>query len=67
VTSGDTQNTTLRDAGSPAITFTHTSNETGAVLKTRLMHVEDGNRSDPAGPIAGRRAEGSGMRSQPTR
>lgn len=41
--SGGTQGTTLRDTGLPCILFTHTGNKTGAVRKTPLMRVKDGD------------------------
>ena len=41
--SGGTQGTTLRDTGLPVILVTHTGNKTGAVRKTPLMRVKDGN------------------------
>ena len=40
--SGGTKGTTLRDTGLPVILFTHTGNKTGAVRKTPLMRVKDG-------------------------
>lgn len=42
--SGGTQGTTLRDTGLPVIIFTHTGNKTGAIRKTPLMRVKDGDR-----------------------
>jgi deazaflavin-dependent oxidoreductase (nitroreductase family) len=41
--SGGTKGTTLRDTGLPCILFTHTGNKTGAIRKTPLMRVKDGN------------------------
>jgi deazaflavin-dependent oxidoreductase (nitroreductase family) len=41
--SGGTQGTTLRDTGLPVIIVTHTGNKTGAIRKTPLMRVKDGN------------------------
>ena len=41
--SGGTKGTTLRDTGLPVIIFTHTGNKTGAIRKTPLMRVKDGN------------------------
>ena len=38
-----TEGTTLRDTGLPVIIVTHIGNKTGAVRKTPLMLVEDGN------------------------
>jgi len=42
--SGGTKGTTLRDTGLPVIIVTHTGNKTGAVRKTPLMRVKDGER-----------------------
>jgi F420H(2)-dependent quinone reductase len=42
--SGGTQGTTLRDSGLPVIVVTHSGNKTGAVRKTPLMRVKDGDR-----------------------
>lgn len=36
--------TTLRDTGLPVIIVTHTGNKTGAIRKTPLMRVKDGDR-----------------------
>ncbi len=41
--SGGTEGTTLRDTGLPCIIVTHTGNKTGAIRKTPLMRVKDGN------------------------
>jgi deazaflavin-dependent oxidoreductase (nitroreductase family) len=41
--SGGTQGTTLRDTGLPVVLVTHIGNKTGAVRKTPLMRVKDGN------------------------
>ena len=41
--SGGTQGTTLRDTGLPVILVTHIGNKTGAIRKTPLMRVKDGN------------------------
>src|SRR5580700_695342 len=41
--SGGTRGTTLRDTGLPVIIVTHTGNKTGAVRKTPLMRVKDGD------------------------
>src|SRR4026208_908239 len=41
--SGGTKGTTLRDTGLPVIIVTHTGNKTGAICKTPLMRVKDGN------------------------
>ena len=42
--SGGTQGTTLRDTGLPVIIVTHIGNKTGAIRKTPLMRVKDGDR-----------------------
>ena len=42
--SGGTKGTTLRDTGLPVIIVTHSGNKTGAIRKTPLMRVKDGNR-----------------------
>ena len=42
--SGGTKGTTLRDTGLPVIIVTHTGNKSGAVRKTPLMRVKDGER-----------------------
>ena len=41
--SGGTEGTTLRDTGLPVILVTHTGNKTGAIRKTPLMTVKDGD------------------------
>jgi F420H(2)-dependent quinone reductase len=41
--SGGTKGTTLRDTGLPVILMTHTGNKTGAIRKTPLMRVKDGD------------------------
>jgi deazaflavin-dependent oxidoreductase (nitroreductase family) len=41
--SGGTKGTTLRDTGLPVIVVTHTGNKTGAIRKTPLMRVRDGD------------------------
>ena len=41
--SGGTQGTTLRDTGLPVIVVTNQGNKTGAIRKTPLMRVKDGN------------------------
>jgi deazaflavin-dependent oxidoreductase (nitroreductase family) len=40
--SGGTKGTTLRDTGLPVIIVTHSGNKTGAIRKTPLMRVKDG-------------------------
>ncbi len=41
--SGGTEGTTLRDTGLPVIVVTNRGNQTGAIRKTPLMRVKDGN------------------------
>ena len=41
--SGGTKGTTLLDTGLPVIIVTHTGNKTGAIRKTPLMRVKDGD------------------------
>jgi deazaflavin-dependent oxidoreductase (nitroreductase family) len=41
--SGGTDGTTLLDTGLPVIIVTHTGNKTGAIRKTPLMRVKDGD------------------------
>jgi F420H(2)-dependent quinone reductase len=42
--SAGAQGTTLRDTGLPVIIVTHSGNKTGAIRKTPLMRVKDGDR-----------------------
>jgi F420H(2)-dependent quinone reductase len=42
--SGGTKGTTLRDTGLPVVVVAHTGNKTGAIRKTPLMRVKDGDR-----------------------
>jgi deazaflavin-dependent oxidoreductase (nitroreductase family) len=42
--SGGTKGITLRDTGLPVIIVTHSGNKTGAIRKTPLMRVQDGDR-----------------------
>ena len=42
--SGGTKGTTLRDTGLPVILVTHTGHKSGAVRKTPLMRVKDGDK-----------------------
>jgi deazaflavin-dependent oxidoreductase (nitroreductase family) len=42
--SGGTKGLTLRDTGLPVIIVTHSGNKTGAIRKTPLMRVKDGDR-----------------------
>ena len=41
--SGGAEGTTLRDSGLPVIIVTNRGNQTGAIRKTPLMRVKDGN------------------------
>ena len=41
--SGGTEGLTLRDTGLPVVIVTHTGNKTGAIRKTPLMRVTDGD------------------------
>jgi deazaflavin-dependent oxidoreductase (nitroreductase family) len=41
--SGGTKGTTLRDTGLPVVIVTHRGNKTGAVRKTPLMRVKEGD------------------------
>jgi F420H(2)-dependent quinone reductase len=41
--SGGTEGTTLRDTGLPVIIVTHIGNKTGAIRKTPLMRVKNGD------------------------
>ena len=41
--SGGTEGTTLLDTGLPCVIVTHTGNKTGAIRKTPLMQVKDGD------------------------
>jgi deazaflavin-dependent oxidoreductase (nitroreductase family) len=41
--SGGTKGTILRDTGLPVILVTHTGNKTGAIRKTPLMRLKDGD------------------------
>ena len=41
--SGGTEGTTLRDTGLPVIVVTNRGNQTGAIRKTPLMRVKDGD------------------------
>jgi deazaflavin-dependent oxidoreductase (nitroreductase family) len=51
--SGGTEGTTLRDTGLPVIVVTHTGNKTGAIRKTPLMRVKDGDRYVLVGSVGG--------------
>ncbi|MEM7405682.1 MAG: nitroreductase family deazaflavin-dependent oxidoreductase [Pseudomonadota bacterium] len=52
--SGGTDGTTLLDTGLPVIIVTHTGNKTGAVRKTPLMRVKDGDAYVLVGSQGGR-------------
>jgi len=52
--SGGTEGTTLRDTGLPVIIVTHKGNKTGAVRKTPLMRVKDGDGYVLVGSQGGR-------------
>jgi F420H(2)-dependent quinone reductase len=41
--SGGTKGTTLLDTGLPVVIVTHVGNKTGAIRKTPLMRIRDGN------------------------
>ncbi len=51
--SGGKDGTTLRDTGLPVIIVTHTGNKTGAIRKTPLMRVKDGNNYVLIGSVGG--------------
>jgi F420H(2)-dependent quinone reductase len=51
--SGGTKGTTLRDTGLPVIIVTHIGNKTGAIRKTPLMRVKDGNNYVLVGSVGG--------------
>ena len=51
--SGGTQGTTLRDTGLPVIIVTHRGNKTGAIRKTPLMRVKDGDNYVLVGSVGG--------------
>jgi deazaflavin-dependent oxidoreductase (nitroreductase family) len=42
--SGGTKGTTLRDTGLPVVLITHKGHKTGAIRKTPLMRVKDGDK-----------------------
>jgi deazaflavin-dependent oxidoreductase (nitroreductase family) len=47
------EGTTLRDTGLPVIIVTHRGNKTGAIRKTPLMRVKDGNNYVLVGSVGG--------------
>ena len=51
--SGGTRGTTLRDTGLPVIIVTHRGNKTGAIRKSPLMRVKDGNNYILVGSVGG--------------
>lgn len=51
--SGGTEGTTLRDTGMPVVIVTNTGNKTGAVRKTPLMRVKDGDNYVLVGSMGG--------------
>ncbi len=51
--SGGTEGTTLRDTGLPVIIVTNTGNKTGAIRKTPLMRVKDGESYVLVGSVGG--------------
>ena len=51
--SGGTKGTTLRDTGLPVIIVSHTGNKTGAIRKSPLMTVKDGNNYVLVGSVGG--------------
>ena len=51
--SGGTKGTTLRDTGLPVIIVTHIGNKTGAIRKTPLMRVKDGDNFVLVGSYGG--------------
>src|SRR5438270_9856683 len=51
--SGGTEGTTLLDTGLPVIILNHIGNKTGAMRKTPLMRVKDGDRYVLVGSLGG--------------
>ena len=51
--SGGTGGTTLRDTGLPVVVVTNLGNRTGAIRKTPLMRVKDGNNYVLVGSMGG--------------
>jgi F420H(2)-dependent quinone reductase len=51
--SGGTKGTTLRDTGLPVILVTHTGNKSGAIRKSPLMRVKDGDTYVLVGSVGG--------------
>lgn len=52
--SGGTKGTTLRETGMPVVIVTNTGNKTGAIRKTPLMRVKDGDNYILVGSQGGR-------------
>jgi len=51
--SGGTEATTLRETGLPVVIVTNKGNKTGAIRKTPLMRVKDGNNYVLVGSVGG--------------
>jgi deazaflavin-dependent oxidoreductase (nitroreductase family) len=51
--SNGTEATTLRETGLPVVIVTNTGNKTGAIRKTPLMRVKDGNNYVLVGSVGG--------------
>jgi len=51
--SGGTEATTLRDTGLPVVIVTNTGRKTGAIRKTPLMRVKDGDNYILVGSVGG--------------
>ncbi|MGH7417619.1 MAG: nitroreductase family deazaflavin-dependent oxidoreductase [Candidatus Rokuibacteriota bacterium] len=51
--SGGKEGTTLRDTGLPVVIVTHRGNKTGAIRKTPLMKVKDGDKYVLVGSVGG--------------
>jgi deazaflavin-dependent oxidoreductase (nitroreductase family) len=51
--SGGKEATTLRDTGRPVVIVTNTGNKTGAIRKTPLMRVKDGDNYILVGSLGG--------------
>src|ERR671910_103726 len=51
--SGGKEATTLRETGLPVVIVTNTGNKTGAIRKTPLMRVKDGNNYVLVGSVGG--------------
>ena len=62
--SGGKEGTTLRDTGMPVVVVTNRGNQTGAIRKTPLMRVKDGNNYVLVGSRGGAPKE-SGVGVQP--